>query len=366
MVKLPFYAKASLTFIGLISLITTLYIGSHIIVPIIYSTIIAIVLSPLVLYWERKRMNRVWAIITSLILVLLGGLVFLGLFSSQLSMFTETFPKLLDKFSETLNGLVTYISNRFNVSPTRINESITEIKNEILNVGKSSIGATIYTLGNGLILMFLIPVYVFMILFYQPLLLEFIRKLFGKEHEIEVNSILTSTKSIIQKYLSALLLEAAIIATLNSVGLLILGIDYAIILGVMGAIINVIPYIGGVIAVALPMIVALGTKSSLSYPLLVMGVYVIIQFVDNHYIIPKIVASKVRINALVSIIVVLVGGALWGVPGMFLSIPLTAIIKVIFDHIEDLKPWGFLLGDTMPPIRVIRIKAKRKEVQLTN
>ena len=104
MVKLPFYAKASLTFIGLISLITALYIGSHIIVPIIYSTIIAIVLSPLVLYWERKRMNRVWAIITSLVLVLLGGLIFLGLFSSQLSMFTETFPKLLDKFSETLNG----------------------------------------------------------------------------------------------------------------------------------------------------------------------------------------------------------------------------------------------------------------------
>jgi len=82
--------------------------------------------------------------------------------------------------------------------------------------------------------------------------------------------------------------------------------------------------------------------------LLVMATYVLIQFIDNHYLIPQIVASKVKINALVSVIVVLLGGALWGVPGMFLSIPITAIIKVIFDHIEPLKPWGFLLGNNVP------------------
>ena len=108
------------------------------------------------------------------------------------------------------------------------------------------------------------------------------------------------------------------------------------------------------------MMVAIVTKSSPTYALLVLGVYIIIQFIDNHYIIPKIVASKVKINALISIIVVLVGGALWGVPGMFLSIPLTAILKVIFDHIDSLKPWGFLLGDTMPAIEIFKLKLKNK------
>jgi predicted PurR-regulated permease PerM len=111
---------------------------------------------------------------------------------------------------------------------------------------------------------------------------------------------------------------------------------------------NVIPYVGGVIAIALPMIIAFVTKDSSSYAILVLVVYLIIQFIDNHFIIPSIVASKVKINALISVIAVLVGAAIWGIPGMFLSIPLTAVIKVVFDHIESLKPWGFLLGNITP------------------
>jgi predicted PurR-regulated permease PerM len=135
---------------------------------------------------------------------------------------------------------------------------------------------------------------------------------------------------------------------------LILGIEYAILLGILGALLNVIPYIGGVVAVALPMMVALATKSSAWHAFYVLAIYYFIQLIDNNYIVPKIVASKVKLNALFSIIAVIVGNALWGIPGMFLSIPLLAIVKLIFDHIEPLKPWGFLLGDTMPPLIKIR------------
>ncbi len=92
-----------------------------------------------------------------------------------------------------------------------------------------------------------------------------------------------------------------------------------------------------------------------------MASFYVIQLIDNNYIVPKIVASKVKINALFSIIVVFAGNALWGVPGMFLSIPMLAIIKLICDHIEPVKPWGFLLGDTMPPI--LKIKTIFKKVK---
>ena len=146
---------------------------------------------------------------------------------------------------------------------------------------------------------------------------------------------------------------------MNSVGLLILGIDYAILLGIIGALLNVIPYIGGIVAVALPMMIAIATKSTAWYALYVLAVYYFIQLVDNNFIVPKIVASKVKINALFSIIVVLAGNALWGIPGMFLSIPLLAIVKLICDHIEPLKPWGFLLGDTMPSILEIELILKK-------
>ena len=193
-----------------------------------------------------------------------------------------------------------------------------------------------------------------MILFYQPLLLDFIRRLFAEIHQSQVSEIVTQTKTVIQRYLVGLVIEAVMVATMNSVALLILGIDYAILLGIIGALLNVIPYIGGLVAVALPMMIALVTKSTAWYAFYVLAAYYFIQLIDNNYIVPKIVASKVKINALFSIIVVLAGNALWGIPGMFLSIPLLAIVKLIFDHIEPLKPWGFLLGDTMPPLLKIK------------
>lgn len=363
-VRLPFYAKASLIFIGLISFISTMYISRSIIVPIIYAAILATVLSPLVILLEKKGLNRVWAIIISL-LGMLVTLAMLGMFFySQMDMFTETFPKLVEKLSAALTRLVNWSSQHYNVSPTRLKVTITDMEAEIMKYGRSSIGATLSLFGDVLTLLLLIPVYIFMILFYEPLLLDFIRKLFGKSNQKEVESVMVSTKFIIQKYLSALMLEAVIVATMNSLALLIIGVEYAIVLGVMGAIINIIPYIGGIISIALPIIVAMATMPSASYSLIILIAYLVIQFIDVHYIVPKIVASKVRLNALVSIIAVFTGGAIWGVPGMFLSIPLTAVVKVIFDHIEGLKPWGFLLGDTIPAIRVIKLRTKNKEKEV--
>ena len=194
-------------------------------------------------------------------------------------------------------------------------------------------------------------------LYYQPLILEFIRELFHNSNQSQVKEIVSQTKTTIQRYLTGLIIEAVIVAGLDIAVLLALGIDYAILLGVIGALLNVIPYIGGLVAVALPMMVALATNSSAWSPFYVLIGYYIIQLIDNNYIVPYIVASKVKINALFSIIVVFVGNALWGVSGMFLSIPLLAIVKLIFDHIDSLKPWGLLLGDTMPPI--IKIKPFR-------
>lgn len=356
--KFPFYARASLIFIGLFTLISTLYLAQHIIVPIIYATIIAIVVSPLVDFFTRKKMNRSFAIMLSLVLLFLSSALLAAILYSQLSLFTDSFPKLLDKIYLALNNLVLWVSQNSNISTHKINAFLLNAKTDILS--NDSINATISSVGDALVVLILIPVYVFMILFYQPLLRDFIYQLFGEINKQEVGEVLTSSKNVIQRYLLALLLEAVIIALLNATGFFIIGMDYAIVLGIIGALLNVIPYIGGIISVVLFMAIAFATKSSPSYAIWVLVVHVFIQFLDNHYIIPKIVASKVKINALISIVVVLAGGALWGIPGMFLSIPLTAILKVIFDHIHSLKPWGFLLGDTMPALTFFKLPPKNK------
>lgn len=176
-----------------------------------------------------------------------------------------------------------------------------------------------------------------------------------------MGDILNQTKTAIQSYMVGLLLEALIVAVLNSTALLILGVDYAILLGVIGAILNMIPYLGGIIAIALPVLMATVTKDGFSTQLGVIIAYAIIQFIDNNILVPRIVSSKVEINALFSILVVLLGNALWGVPGMFLSIPAVAILKIIFDRIEDLKPWGKLLGDEVPTKHRGQLKWPRKK-----
>ncbi|MDO9152942.1 MAG: AI-2E family transporter [Paludibacter sp.] len=358
--KLPPYAKAALFCVGIYVFVSMLYIGRDIIVPLLFGTIIAILLHPVVNFFVRHKFNRILAIIITLLLSFIIIAAF-GLFMiSQMSRFSESWPIFVDKFTHLLNQAINWAPGYFDISIEKVNEVIIRLKTELLNISSSFIGQTIVSVGNGVVVMLLIPVYVFLLLFYHPLLIDFVYKLFGDESQGKVKEIVTQTKSVVQRYLVGIFIETMIIATLNSIGLLILGIDYAILIGILGALLNLIPYIGGIVAVGLYMMIALVTKDSSWFALYVLVMFMFIQLIDNNYIVPKIVASKVRINALVSIIIVLAGGALWGVSGMFLSIPLIAIIKVICDHIEPLKPFGFLLGDTMPEIVIFKIKGKKK------
>lgn len=359
--KIPLFVKAPLVIIGILAFFTILYIAQSIIVPIIFAIIIAIVIYPAVNWLTIKKINRIIAIIIVFIIAFLIIAAFGTLLIRQVQRVSDSWPVLSEKFNTIISQNIADASVRYDIDPQKIQDWITTAKEELITRGKAAIGPTLAVLGSGLVILFLIPVYVFMFLFYQPLLHDFIFKLFSESKKEQVTKMVSQTKIVIQRYLIGLVFEFAIVAALNTVALLILGIEYAMLLGIIGALLNIIPYIGGVISVAIYMLFALITKSP-EYMIYVLIAYSIIQFVDNNYIIPKIVASKVRINALVSIIVVIAGNALWGIPGMFLSIPLIAIVKLIFDNIENLKPWGFLLGDSMPA--VIKIPPILKKLNL--
>jgi predicted PurR-regulated permease PerM len=359
--KLPFYARVTIFLVGLIALTAILYIARSIIVPIVFAILIATILHPVVNLFVRIRIKRIIAITITLLLAFLLIFGFVSLLINQANHFTDSWPVLVDKFTIMINQAIDNISGYLNVKPDKMHAWIAKTQGELLNSSTAAIGQTLVVLGNGLVIVFLLPVYIFLILFYQPLLLEFIFRFFGTENRERVGEIVTKVKIVIQNYLVGLVIEAIIVAVLDIAALMILGIEYALILGIIGALLNVIPYIGGLVAVALPMMVAIVTKSSPWYSLYIMAAYYFIQLVDNNYIVPYIVASKVKINALFSIIVVLAGNALWGVAGMFLSIPILAIVKLICDHIDSLKPWGFLLGDTIPPfMKINRIFKKVK------
>lgn len=353
-VKLPLYAKVTIFLVGAFALFAILYITKSILVPIVFATLIAIMINPLVDMLVRIRLNRVLAIAVVMLATFLILFAFVALIISQVSRLSDSWPMLVEKINSMVNQNIADAVDYFDKDPQKIQAWITKTQTEIMSSSAAAIGQTLVIVGSGLVILFLLPVYIFLILFYQPLILEFIHRLFGSDHQNKVTEIVSQIKSVIQRYLFGLVIEIAIIAVLETTVLLVLGIEYALLIGFFGALLNLIPYIGGLVAVAVPMLVALVTKPPV-YALYVLIVYYVIQLIDNNYIVPKIVASKVKINALFSIIVVIAGNALWGIPGMFLSIPLLAIVKLICDHIEHLKPVGFLLGDTMPSILKIKI-----------
>jgi predicted PurR-regulated permease PerM len=360
--QLPFYARSSIFLIGLVLLTIILYFVKDIIVPLVFSIIIAIVLHPFVSFQVKHKINRILAISISLLVTFIILASFAMLVFSQARQFSESWPILVERFTDLLNQFISGISGYLGVDSQNIHEWLTKSIHELLNLSNEAIGNTLMTVGSGVVVMLLLPVYIFLLLFYEPLILDFIRRLSEGSNQGQISEIVTQTKTVVQRYLIGLIVETVLVATLQIITLFTLGIEYAILLGIIGALLNLVPYLGGIVAVALPMMVALVTKTNGWYPIYILIIYYVIQLIDNNYFVPVIVASKVKINALFSIIAVIVGNSLWGIPGMFLSIPVLAIVKLIFDHIESLKPWGFLLGDTMPPllnikpIRLLRIK----------
>lgn len=350
---LSLFAKASTSLIGIVMLLAVLYILQSIIVPLLFSIIIAIVLHPVVNLFTRLKINRVIAISITLLLAVivlaaLGILLFM-----QVSRFSESWPLLLDKFTSVLNDFSVWSSGYFDINPLRIQEWIAQTKNDIIDSGLSSLGQVIVTVSGWFVVLFLVPVYIFLILFYQPLILDFIHKLFNNSQQSRLSEMITQSKAVVQSYLLGLFAEFIILLILYFLAFIILGIEYAILLAVVGALLNLIRYIGPLVALIMFMAFALATKTPV-YVFYVFVAHIIIQILDNFYVVPKVVASRVKINALFSIVIIIAGYELWGLSGMFLAIPLLAIIKLIFDNIEPLKPWGFLLGDTMPPLLTIK------------
>ena len=352
----PFYLRATVVLFGLVLLVYSLSVLRGILVPFSFALILAILLNPLVNRFRRNGAGNILSIIMSMLIafVVFGGVMYF--LSSQIAGFADSFPALKEKFGIILNELKDWVHTTFGISIERQ----VQLLNDAAGNVKGMVGQTVGTALGTIVIVFILPVYVFLLLYYKPLILNFLYEVFAEENSKQVGEVLGQTKVAIQSYMVGLLLEALIVATLNSIALLILGVKYAILLGVLGALLNMLPYIGGLIAITLPVLIATVTKDGYSTQLGIIIAYVIIQFIDNNFLIPKIVSSKVKINALVSIIVVLLGGALWGVPGMFLSIPFVAILKIIFDRVDGLKPWGKLLGDEVPTRHKGQIWSRRR------
>lgn len=342
----PFYQKFSLTLLAIGIIMVAIYLGQDIIVPLALAGLLAVLLRPLEQRLIKIGIPKLMAITLALTIAILIVSAVAVLISMQVADFSDEWPKLKRNIDHFYRDARRWIRREYSLSYRQQAEYLKNAQSKTLETfqGPETLGAVTGPLGT----LILIPIYTFLLLYYRAMLIHFSVVLFAEEQKHRVLEILGEIKSIIQSYMVGLLLETTAVAVLNSAGLLVLNVQYAILLGVMAAILNLVPYIGGLVATALAVMVTFISHPEIDVLLGVVGVFIAVQVIDNNFLVPFIVGSKVRINALVSIVGVLVGGALAGLSGMFLSIPAIAMMKVIFDRVPGLEPWGILLGDQTP------------------
>lgn len=341
----PFYQKLSLNLLTLALLALILYLGQGILVPLFFSILLATLLLPVTHFLHRLRIPKVPAIIVSIIIslaIIAGILYFL---SYQISIFLQDIESIKERLDKLFNDLQQWVFQTFNISEWRQEKYLKDTTENIKSSGPGFVGKTVLTITESLSYIVFLPVYTFLLLFYKDLIKRFLIAVFKNAEPNQVVDIIYQARTIGRNYILGLFIDMSIVFTLNTIGFLILGIHYAIFLALVAALLNLIPYIGMLIANIFAMLITLVTSENIIDVIWVAVVLAAVQIIDNNFLMPMIVGNKVRINALVTILGVVIGGTLCGIGGMFLAIPAIAFLKVIFDHVNDLKPWGMLLGD---------------------
>ncbi len=341
----PFYFKLTIIIVGILSIGYLTVIGKEVLCPLIFGLLFSILLLPPTRFFEKKiKLSRGLASGLSVILLFLtvGGLLLM--IGSQLTSLGQDWPLFKAQLIQSLHDFQVWISAQFHIDLAKQTAYFKNATTRIESNTSAMIGATVVSLTSIVLFLVFILIDTFFLLFYRHHFLKFIISVFKEENSGIVLDIVEQIQYIIRKYILGLFLEMLIVATVCCIAFLIVGIKYAILLGLITGVFNLIPYIGIYTALLLNVIITFATAGGAKV-LLVMIIVIIMHLIDSNVLLPVIVGSKVRINPFITILGVIAGEMMWGITGMFLSLPVIAVTKIIFDRVETLKSWGMLLGE---------------------
>jgi predicted PurR-regulated permease PerM len=357
----PFYTKLAMVLISLIALFYIAVLGKSVLVPLVFGLLFSVMLLPLANFLERRlHFPRSVASLVSVLLLICSLAGLLWVVGSQISDLADDWPQFKQQVLSSISSLQQWISTKFHI---RIHQQMTYVNNatsKLLETGGSVLGNVALSLSSFLLTLVFILIDTFFLLYYRRLIIRFLVAVFREENAVIVYDIIAQVQSRIRQYILGLLLEMVIVSTASCLGLWIAGVKYAILLGLITGLFNIIPYIGIFTALLLSVVVTFATAGAAKL-LLVIAIQVGIHLVDSNVLLPVVVGSKVRINAFITVLGVIIGDAVWGIPGTFLAIPIIAIAKIVFDRIDNLKPWGLLFGDERDEKQPEPLKEEIKE-----
>lgn len=358
----PYYAKLAMVLLALFLIFYGIYLGHEILTPLGFSFLFSILLRPVELFITRCRVPKAIAILLSIFFAVLLVYGVIDFISRQIASFMSDIPAIERNLNTLWREIKQWGYQTFGVNYRQQDQMLESAKSGTIDSFGGS-AQTFNLITASVLTLTLIPIYVFLMMYYRPMLLQFLVDLFKEEHGERVREVIKEIKNVIQHFVVGLLMETGIVAAANTIGLLLIGAPYAALLGILGALLNMIPYIGGIVQLIFSALVIYSNTGSVPMLVWATTILLVVQFIDNNILVPWIIGTKVQLNSLISIVGVLVGGALAGLGGMFLSIPALAICKVIFDRVDDLKPWGRLFGTNDDPSKsYLKMPKRRKKV----
>jgi len=357
--NIPLYTRwASVLFI-LIALGFLIVVGKQILCPLVFSMMFSLLLLPVGKFLEEKfRFHRSAASMLSVLLMLAVFALVLYLVGSQLADLLTDWPHLKVQLNNSFYELLNWVRANYHVTESKQLNLVHSATSKISDGGGSAaISVTLLTASSILLFWVFVIIDTFFLLFYRRLLLQFLIAVFKKENAIAVYEVVERVKFIITKYITGLMLEMTVVSAICCTVFLIGGLKYALLLGLITGLFNIIPYLGIATALLFSTLITLSTGVAAGKVILVVATIIIMHLADSNVLLPVIVGSQVRINALITILGVVLGEMLWGIAGMFLSIPVIAILKIIFDRVESMQPWGLLLGDEVLEEEVMETKS---------
>lgn len=280
----------------------------------------------------------------SLLFALVMFFVIFYFISSSIVSFKSDFPAMVNNIQQAVSDFQVLLQQRFNLSTEKVQEMLSSSTSDVLPKTSALVNTAITTVGDAFLIGIIVFLQTFLLLLYRSLIMKFFISLFADELSPRIFSIADRTRYVIRSYIVGLFIEMVVVAIAYCGALFILGVKYALLLGVIGAFLNLIPYLGIFIACILTALITFSTNTP-STVIWAVASIIFIHLIDANILLPKIVGSKVKINALATIMGVIIGSAIWGIPGMFLAVPAMAIIKVVFEDIPGLHPFAIIMDD---------------------
>ena len=324
-------------------LIFILYFGQTLFIPLFYGLFIAMVMYPVCRWLEKHRFSKSMAIAVALSVVAILFAVLVWLLILQFNALSQDIPELKQKFAPSLVELQDWVSANVNISIAAQNEWWQQTADGLAAKAPGFLSGVLTNTISGIFMLFIIPVFAALFLYNRKDLILFFEKLAGEENIERLHQVLHKTIDTYFDFVKGMLFVYIMVGILNSIGLLVLGIEHAILFGFLTAVMTLIPYFGIIISALLPITVAWITKDSIWYPLGVIALFAFVQYLEAYIIFPKIVGNQLNISTWVTLAAVIAGGILWGVSGMILFIPFVAILKLISDDIPEMEAINVLI-----------------------